>query len=184
MKKSIFVFLVIMFTSLNYNFAQSQKIIVDTKGAASLNVNSAFLTKLPANKELKTKEAFQLNFSVPNQFETLLPQTSVTLTGYKKDGSVFGMSTWCSMSNVQVNKIIDNILQIKLDVDSKLQGANTFSLSMAQRKPSTVENIAESCDECANLAIRICGTGQVASVTCPTNPKIGPAMPCSFTCQP
>ncbi len=182
MKKIVPFILVTFFLSLNYGLAQSQKINVDTKNAALFNINSAFLSKAPVNKD--SKQSFILSLSLPFQFKTLLPQTSLTLTAYKEDGSVFGMSNWCSLSGIALNKLSDNLLQINLDVNPNLQGANTYGISMSQKSSSAVESVDGSCDECADLAISVCGAGQVGSLTCPTNPKGGPVTPCSFTCKP
>lgn len=183
MKKTIIMLFAVILFSINYGHAQDRKISVETDNS-SFNVQNAYLNKVMIKDGRKMKEVFQLFFSIPNQLELSLPQTATTLTAYKKDGSVFGMSSWCSMDNISTNKISAESLQIMLNVDSKLQGASRYVLSVNQKESSSVERSAGSCDECANLAVRICGAGSVGSVTCPTNPKDTPATPCSFTCQP
>jgi hypothetical protein len=186
MVKNVFLFLAIFLLSLNYSVAQQKtysvtqqkEAVVDIQDAASFSVQSAKLNNVIAKNDGKFEEKFQLSFFLPNSFETSLNRAKVMLTAYKADGSVLGKHIWCSAALGKVEKISADALQVTLDANPKLEGANKYSLALIQGGDLLAPpDGGTTCQQCVALANDTCGRGGVGSVTC------GADGGCSFTCR-
>ena len=191
MAKNVFFLLAIFLLSLNFAFAQDKTdtfslvrqkpLVVDTKDATLLNVQNVGLTSVVTKTKDKFEQTFQLSFLVPASYENLVGTTGVVITAYKADGKVQGRHIWCKATNGSLEKLSDGSLKLLFKVDSKLEGAENYSLSLYQS--DVIRNNAPGpggtgCQSCANLANDVCGRGSVASVTCTEGGG------CSFTCKP
>lgn len=188
MIRSVFLFLVIFFLSLNYSAAQQKNYsvaqqkgaLVETQDAASFGVQNAKLSNVIAKNDGKFEEKFQLSFFLPASFDDSLNRAKVMLTAYKADGGILGRHIWCSAALGKTEKISADTQQVTLDVNPKLEGASKYSLTMIDGgdSPNLLPGDGGTgCEQCVSMATNTCGRGNVASVTC------GADGGCSFTCK-
>lgn len=169
MIKKIFLGLAFVLLSLNFVVAQERTLTVKTDDNATFQANTAQLSNVITRNNGKLEDQFQLSFQVPNVLRTVLPKTGIVLTAFNKDGSIFGQQTWCSASKGMTNEFSANELQIVLNANPKLEGANSYSLSFREELGATLE-------QCVAAAKNAC-PGGIASV------NSGADGSCSFTCQ-
>lgn len=173
MTKKMLLGLALILLSLTFVVAQEQSLIVRIDDSGALKASAARLNVVSKSKG-KVEKDFLLSFQTPNLLQTDLPKTEVTLTAYKKDGSVFGKQIWYSASKGMVNEFSANDPQIVLDTNPNLQGASSYSLFMDEPQ---LDQPAVSFQDCVNAANDVCGRGNVGSL------NSGADGSCSFTCK-
>lgn len=176
MTKKMFLVLAILLLSINYSVAQELQSIVSTLNAAQFNAQNGRLENTASKKRGKFEEIFQFSFQMPDVFESILAKTAVVLTAYKENGAIYGKHIWTSAAKGEVSKCADGKLQIAFNVNPKLRGANSYSLSMFGDDGPPLDS-PPTFEQCVNSANDVCGRGRVASLS------YGADGSCSYTCK-